>query len=146
MSLQSCIVLACWNRWILLPLRLFSCSCAVRMPDYLLPGAVLSGQRGQNAVCQIVLCQLDIVKVIREAGTSVKKMPLEAWAFGKAVRHFLNQWLMGEDPVHCPWCHPWTDGPELCKKAGWASHQEQSSKQHSSMISASVLTAFDDGL
>ena len=78
--------------------------------DELLPRALLLGQRGHNAVCQIVLCQPDIVQVIREAGTSIKKMPLEAWAFGKAVRHFLNQGLVGRIQS--------IDSPELHKKAG----------------------------
>lgn len=58
------------------------------------------------------------------------------------------------------WCGfylPWAGGPELHKKAGWAIHEEQSSKQCSSMASASVsastfltgvpsLTSFNGGL
>ena len=53
--------------------------------------------------------------------------------------------------------HPWSGGPEWCKKSGWANQGEQASKQHLSMASASIpgpkslswilaLTSLDDGL
>ena len=58
----------------------------------------------------------------------------------------------------CGWCHLWTGGLGFYKKAGWASHEEQASKQHGSMASASapastfcpawvpVLISFNDEL
>ena len=45
---------------------------------------------------------------------------------------------MEESLDHCGWCLPWTNRPRLYKQAGWVSHGEQASKQHSSMASASV--------
>ena len=45
---------------------------------------------------------------------------------------------MWEGPAHCGWYHPWAGGPGVYKKAGWASHGEQASKQHPSMGSASA--------
>ena len=45
---------------------------------------------------------------------------------------------MEDRPPHCGWCYPWAGGLGLCKKAGWASHGEQVSKQHSSMTSTST--------
>lgn len=54
-------------------------------------------------------------------------------------------------------CRPWAGGPGCCKKAGWATHGEQASKQCPSMASTSApasrfmlwvsaLTSFWDGL
>ena len=40
--------------------------------------------------------------------------------------------------AHCGWCHPWPGSRGFYKTAGWASHEEQASKQHSSMASASA--------
>jgi hypothetical protein len=38
----------------------------------------------------------------------------------------------------CGWCYLWADGSDFSKKAGSASHQNQASKQHLSMASASA--------
>jgi hypothetical protein len=45
---------------------------------------------------------------------------------------------MGEGPAHCGWYHPWAGGPGCYNKAGWASHEEQASKQHPSIASVSA--------
>ena len=71
----------------------------------------------------------------------------------------LDWWFMWEVTAHWDWYHPWAHGPGWYKKAGWASHEEQASKQHAPMASASVpafrallcliefkRTSFDNGL
>jgi hypothetical protein len=45
---------------------------------------------------------------------------------------------MRKGPTQGRWYHPWACGPGWYKKAGWASHGEQATKQHSSMASASA--------
>lgn len=45
---------------------------------------------------------------------------------------------MWEGLALCEWCHSWTSGPESYTKADWTSHRKQTSKQCSSMSSASV--------
>ena len=54
----------------------------------------------------------------------------------KAFSQSVIKW---ESPTHCDWFNPWTGGPEFYKKTGWASQEEQESRQNSSMIFASVL-------
>ena len=49
---------------------------------------------------------------------------------------FLNWWLMCETLAYRGLCHPWTAGPGYNRKTGWASHEENSTKQHSSMAFA----------
>ena len=61
-----------------------------------------------------------------------------------------------ESPAHCGWGHPCYGGPRFYKKAAWASHKEQASRQRSSMASATAaapsscsdwvlfLTSFND--
>jgi hypothetical protein len=44
---------------------------------------------------------------------------------------------MGEGPAHCEW-YRWPGGLGFYKKAGWANHGEQASKQHPSIASASA--------
>lgn len=39
------------------------------------------------------------------------------------------------------WFHHWTAGPECYRKASWAAHEEQASKQCSSMVSTSTLAS-----
>ena len=63
---------------------------------------------------------------------------------------------MGECPAHYEKCHAWAGGSGFYKKTGWASHDEQASKQQASVASASapvsgflavwvpVLTSFHD--
>lgn len=45
----------------------------------------------------------------------------------------------GVGPAHCGQHHPWDEGLVFCKEAGWTCHEEQSSKQNSSMASVSAL-------
>ena len=44
-----------------------------------------------------------------------------------------------DSPVYCEWYCPWTGGPRLYKKAGWASLGEYACQQDSSMASVSFL-------
>jgi hypothetical protein len=78
------------------------------------------------------VCQLMQARVIREEGTSVKKMP----PWNLALKPFLNSWSVGESPAHGKWCLPWGSSPRLYKKVSWASHVKQASKQHPSMASS----------
>jgi hypothetical protein len=57
------------------------------------------------------------------------------WGWRQAsVRYFLNKWSVREDPAHCG----------FYKKASWASHDDQASKQHFSLAipSASAYRFF----
>jgi hypothetical protein len=45
---------------------------------------------------------------------------------------------MEGDSFYCEWANPWAGGPVFYKETGWASHEEQASKQHPSMASASA--------
>ena len=56
---------------------------------------------------------------------------------GSHMVGFLD-WLIWEDPDHCGWCYLWADRPGLWKRAGWVSHEEQASKQHSCTTSTLV--------
>ena len=60
--------------------------------------------------------------VIRENEASVEEMlpqdPPEA---------FFSV-ISGAGSVHCRWSYPWAGSPRFYKKAGWASHVEQTSK------------------
>lgn len=49
-------------------------------------------------------------------GVSLNKMPPKHLAVGRNVGHFIDLWLMGEDPGYCWWEHLWAGG----KQAGWA--------------------------
>jgi hypothetical protein len=52
--------------------------------------------------------------------------------------NFWVLWLIEEGPFYCGWCYPWAGGPGCYKNTSWASHEEQASKQHPSMVSASA--------
>lgn len=45
---------------------------------------------------------------------------------------------MWEGPAPCEWCHLWTGDPGCYRRAGWASCEEQGSKQPSFTAPASV--------
>lgn len=84
-------------------------------------------------------------------GTSPKKMPVPRLAYRQARGAF--SWLMIDvrGPAHCGQCYLWAVGSGCYKKAGWASHEEQGSKQHSSvhglgLSSVSFLASLDDRL
>ena len=47
---------------------------------------------------------------------------------------------MWKGPDYCGWCQSWDSGPGFYKKAGWASHVEQTSKQHPSTTLISAPT------
>jgi hypothetical protein len=72
-----------------------------------------------------------LTRVAWEEGTSIEKMSSTDW---------LLSWPMIDvgGPLSYGWCHPCTGGFECYKKAGWESHEKQLSKQHSSLVSASV--------
>lgn len=76
-------------------------------------------------MCWLVLCQLDTI------------FP-QNWPIGKFVRYFTDYCLLWEGPAYCRQCRPWPSGLELYKKTGWASPEEQPSKQHTSMACSLV--------
>ena len=75
---------------------------------------------------------------IWEERISTEKMSLEEWPAGKSARAFSWLMIILEGPAHHGWCYLWALGPGVYKKASWASHDEQTNIQHSSMASASV--------
>jgi hypothetical protein len=52
----------------------------------------------------------------------------------------------GWGSAHKEWRHSWVTGSGFYKKAGRASHEEQASKKHSSMASASTPSPEDPAL
>lgn len=67
--------------------------------------------------------------------TSIEKMP--PWDWARAKPGAFSLWLMGEGSACGGWCHACVGGPESNKKAGWASPEQQASKQCPSMTTAS---------
>lgn len=45
---------------------------------------------------------------------------------------------MWEGPGHSGCCHPWAGGTRWYKRVGWETHEKEVSKQHPSMVSASI--------
>jgi hypothetical protein len=58
--------------------------------------------------------------------------------YRRVCKIFSQLVISGGGPTHCGWFYPWAGGPGLYKKAGWASHGEQASKQHPSVASISA--------
>lgn len=60
------------------------------------------------------------------------------FSWGQTFVHFLYLWLMWPDQVHCEQGYTFPSDIGCCKKAGWTYHEEQTSKQQSSMASSFV--------
>lgn len=66
------------------------------------------------------------------------KMPPPGRPVGKSIVHFLNQDFIWKGWDHCRQFHPWASHPRWCNSAVWASHEQQASRQHFSMLSLPV--------
>lgn len=80
-------------------------------------------------MCLLVLCQLDIAKVIFEEGTSVEEMsPLTSFFISKPeVWRGISLWVVSTLRFY--------------KKASGVTHKMQASLQHSAITSASVISS-----
>lgn len=94
----------------------------------------------------VLIVDLTQPRITREEGTSSEKLPWSDWPVVWLSEIILND-KEGSSPLWEP--HFKADRPELYKKAQTS---EQASKQHASVVSASVpawvhaLTALSDGL
>lgn len=72
------------------------------------------------------------IKVKWGKGTTHKEIP----SYYPSVCKSVGQFLIDIDVGRSSWLwYHWVGGPRFYKKAGWESHKEQASKQHSPMPS-----------
>lgn len=83
-------------------------------------------------LCSFVLfCFVNLMqaRVLGGEGTPIEKNASIRLACCKSMRRMFSWLMVGRGGWSSLWMMShWADGPGMCKKAGWASHEEQASK------------------
>lgn len=109
----------------------------------------------QHCVCYWFLSTWQKPRLTWEEGILIEKIPLLDWPVGKFVGTFPRLTVNVGRPSSLWQCQSWASVPEVHKKTDWLGHEEQASKQYSSVVFVStsrlllwvpVLTSFDGRL